>query len=273
LVDQYWYEFLRLLELEASLVDDSKKSPITEKIKEIDDRIDRLIVSINAAIASALHHFAPEMVEAAKILRDRMKILGKIISKSYEGESAAIQLLLRDLQGSLVPQVNIVGIADRVNELANSESLFTQLFEERNAQLAGRLQLNLTEIHSMIDPLYRNMVICVNAHITVNNATDCIEFAKELNEQIKYFIDHSGRNKSKIDIRQAIVASIPDQSHTEEPITFIPNVEYEGKKLVFGTDFTVSFKNNTEIGNATLSIRGIGKYKGTKIVTFNIIKN
>jgi len=274
LIESWWAEFLRLLDLEATLVDSSKKSPLTERLKELDARIDRVIVSINAAITSALHHFNPEIVVAAKILRDRMKNFGGITSKMYEGESAAVQLLLRDLQSSLVPQINIIGIADRVSELENAELLFTQLFEERNAQLAGRLQMNLKEEHTLIEPLYRSMIANINANITINNDADCLEFAKELNEQIKYFMEHSGRNRAKrIDVKQTVVASIPDQLYTGQPITFIPNVKNEDVTLVFGTDFTVSFKNNTNTGNASLIIRGLGKYKEAKTVTFNIVKN
>jgi len=274
LIEPSWGEFNRLLELEANIVDSSKKSPITERLKELDERIDRVIVSINAAISSYLHHFNPEMVDAAKILRDRIKNFGSIPSKVYKGESAAVQLLLRDLQGALVPQVNIIGIADRVTELASAEALFTQLFDERNAELAGRLQMNLKEEHTLIEPVYRSMIANINANITINNDADCIEFAKELNEQVKYFTDHNGHNKPKrIDLKESIIATIPDQLYTGQPIAFIPNVRYEDTALVFGTDFTVSFKNNTHVGNASLRIRGLLKYKNDKIVTFNIIKN
>jgi hypothetical protein len=273
LIEHLLDEYHRLLELEANIVDSSKKSLLTERIKAEDNRIDRIVVSINAAITSALHHFNPEIVNAAKILRERMKNFGTIIAKAYEGESAIIQLLLRDLQGYLAPQVNTVGITDRVAELADAEALFTQLFAERNAQIASRLQMTLKEIHTLIEPLYRNIIATINAYITINTDTVCVEFINELNEQIKYFIDHSKHPKARIDVKGAIVNSIPDQVYTGKSITFIPVVEYEDVALVFGNDFTVSFKNNINIGNATLIIHGIGKYKDIKTITFNIIKN
>lgn len=44
-----------------------------------------------------------------------------------------------------------------------------------------------------------------------------------------------------------------------------------GKKLVYGTDFVVvGYKNNTKKGTATVTVRGIGEYGGTKNVKFSI---
>lgn len=41
--------------------------------------------------------------------------------------------------------------------------------------------------------------------------------------------------------------------------------------LVKGTDYTVSYKNNTKIGTATVTITGKGKYIGTKTIEFKIV--
>lgn len=42
------------------------------------------------------------------------------------------------------------------------------------------------------------------------------------------------------------------------------------KYLVCGKDYTVSYANNKSVGTATMTIRGIGEYMGTKTVTFKI---
>lgn len=46
-----------------------------------------------------------------------------------------------------------------------------------------------------------------------------------------------------------------------------------GDQLTEGKDFTVSYANNNGIGTATVTIKGIGKYTGTKVVTFEIKPN
>lgn len=49
-------------------------------------------------------------------------------------------------------------------------------------------------------------------------------------------------------------------------------VTLDGKTLVEGTDYTVSYKNNTNAGKATVVITGIGQYAGTAEKTFSIAK-
>ncbi|WP_028508833.1 CotH kinase family protein [Ruminococcus sp. NK3A76] len=47
---------------------------------------------------------------------------------------------------------------------------------------------------------------------------------------------------------------------------------YDGKtKLKAGTDYSIVYKNNTKIGKATITIKGLGKYTGTKSLTFKIV--
>ena len=48
-------------------------------------------------------------------------------------------------------------------------------------------------------------------------------------------------------------------------------VTYNGKTLKKGTDYTVSYSNNTKIGKATVKVTGKGSYTGTKKLTFKII--
>ena len=47
-------------------------------------------------------------------------------------------------------------------------------------------------------------------------------------------------------------------------------VKYDGKTLKAGTDYTVSYKNNVKAGTATATVKGKGKYTGTKSVKFKI---
>ncbi len=47
---------------------------------------------------------------------------------------------------------------------------------------------------------------------------------------------------------------------------------YDGDyKLVKGTDYTLTYKNNTEIGTASVTIKGKGNYTGTKTIKFDIV--
>ncbi len=66
------------------------------------------------------------------------------------------------------------------------------------------------------------------------------------------------------------IAAIPDQTHTGraiEPTLVIKDVD---KTLVQGTDYTVVYSNNTNVGTATVTVTFYRDYSGTMTKNFNI---
>ena len=59
--------------------------------------------------------------------------------------------------------------------------------------------------------------------------------------------------------------------YTGKALTPAVTVKYGTKKLVKGTDYTVSYKSNKAIGTATVTIKGKGNYTGTTTKTFKIV--
>lgn len=66
------------------------------------------------------------------------------------------------------------------------------------------------------------------------------------------------------------VKKIPNQTYTGKAIEPELTVTYKNTPLVKGTDYTVSYTDHTEIGTAKAVLTGIGKYAGTKSVSFKI---
>lgn len=66
------------------------------------------------------------------------------------------------------------------------------------------------------------------------------------------------------------VRKIPNQTYTGTAIEPELTVIYKNAPLVKGTDYTVRYTDHTEIGTAQAVLTGIGKYAGTKKVTFRI---
>ena len=64
--------------------------------------------------------------------------------------------------------------------------------------------------------------------------------------------------------------TVKDQTYSGKTLKPSITVKLGSKKLVKGTDYTVSYKNNKNIGKATVTITGIKKYKGTVSKTFKI---
>ncbi|MBR5337676.1 MAG: leucine-rich repeat protein [Lachnospiraceae bacterium] len=75
-----------------------------------------------------------------------------------------------------------------------------------------------------------------------------------------------------ISITKASVSGIKNKTYTGSVITQNLTVKINGKKLTEGKDYTVSYRDNTDVGTATVIITGKGGYKDTKKVTFKIEK-
>lgn len=58
------------------------------------------------------------------------------------------------------------------------------------------------------------------------------------------------------------VASIPNQAHTGKEVKPTFDVSLNGKALVKGEDYYVSFENNINVGQASVTITGINDYEG-----------
>ena len=58
--------------------------------------------------------------------------------------------------------------------------------------------------------------------------------------------------------------------YTGAQLTPSVTIEYKGKTLIQGTDYTLKYANNVNVGTATITITGIGNYSGTTTTTFKI---
>ena len=64
--------------------------------------------------------------------------------------------------------------------------------------------------------------------------------------------------------------AIPAQTATGDALTPAVTVRHGDTVLAAGTDYTVTYANNTAVGTATVTITGMGNYTGTLTATFAI---
>lgn len=77
--------------------------------------------------------------------------------------------------------------------------------------------------------------------------------------------------KVKMTDSKISVSTIADQKYTKYAIMPKPVVKYGTTTLAEGSDYTLTYRNNTNIGTAYIDIKGIGNYEGTRTVSFNIV--
>ncbi|MDR0667229.1 MAG: DUF6261 family protein [Prevotellaceae bacterium] len=270
--------FTVLLATEKRLLDAARASALTQQIADADHRVDRALAAIRAVINAARHSLNPDVVEAARVLQIRLNEFGNIRGKAYEEESAAVQVLIADLETTYAAQVALVALADWLAELTAAETEFTGLYLQRGNEEAVRPQERMVDVRREIETVYRNIITLVDATaITTLGAYD--EFINKLNVQVAYFNEHNHRaaRKDLGEGEHTVIEPIATQQYTEKAITPLPKAYYreEGKptvELVFAKDFSLTYKNNVNVGTAEVTLHGKGAYKGQKTVTFNIAR-
>lgn len=81
-------------------------------------------------------------------------------------------------------------------------------------------------------------------------------------------------NNDATDVNGVTIAAIPDMRWRGNNVSVVvPTITVTNGEtpLVLGTDYLVECSNNTAIGEATITIKGINNYKGTTTKTFNIV--
>ncbi len=89
------------------------------------------------------------------------------------------------------------------------------------------------------------------------------------------YIDGSWEDYSvkmlKTDISKLKFGKISAKSYTGKSLKPAVVVKDGDRKLVNGTDYTVTYKNNKDIGTAEITVTGKGDYTGTKKLSFKIV--
>ena len=69
-----------------------------------------------------------------------------------------------------------------------------------------------------------------------------------------------------------ITFSKTEYTYTGNGITPVPKVTYKNDKLKKDSDYNIYYKDNVNVGTATVTLVGLGKYTGSTTATFSIIK-
>lgn len=77
--------------------------------------------------------------------------------------------------------------------------------------------------------------------------------------------------KTLTNFSSSTLSSIPDQIYTGSAITPSVTVTNNGQTLIQGTDYTLTYSNNKNIGTASVKINGINNYVGSKTISFKIL--
>ena len=145
---------------------------------------------------------------------------------------------------------------------------------------------NTVVISDVADQTYTGSLIAPNVTVTCND----VELVKDTDYTVSYsnnknvgtatisitgIGDYTGTITKNFKIvargiSDTTIGSIPNQTYTGNSISALPVITYNGATLTKGTDYTLTYSNNVNVGTATVTIKGQGNFKGTTSKTFSI---
>ncbi|MDR1199794.1 MAG: DUF6261 family protein [Prevotellaceae bacterium] len=181
---------------EIEALDFIRKSELTTKIANQDHRRDTIYRGFVETIKGEIHHFDQEHVEAAELLYEVCKHYGNIARKTLDDETAAIDDLLRELDSNGNKSlVELLGLADWLDQLEVENNRFKQLMLDRYAETSQRPAIRMCDARTLVDRCLRLIFDRIDALALVNGITAFESFIKELNAVIERYKNLIARGK------------------------------------------------------------------------------
>ena len=132
-------------------------------------------------------------------------------------------------------------------------------------------RIELEKFYMLVSPI-KSMVADSKSAVFSLSAVDKSSGKRTYFGGTKYrYIAFAAEKTEKVDISTLTVKTSKTKVYSGSKVETDVNI-YNGKyKLRKGVDYTLTYKNNVNVGTATVIIKGKGVYKGSKKAYFNII--
>jgi hypothetical protein len=177
LFDKYKSAF----DTETGGLDIIRKSEYTAEINEQDIVRDNIFRGLSDAVKSATRHFDSAKKQAADRLEIVLKNYGNIAAKTLDSETAAIDDIVRELADNFSGDVELLALADWVNQLENENATFKTLMEQRYDESAAKPSVIMKPAREETDKTLRALLNQIDALALVNGEQAYLPLIKDIN--------------------------------------------------------------------------------------------
>ncbi len=213
---QYEGAYLPCLQKEDQCLKLIIKSPFTKNLQEMDEKRDCIVRGLTFVIKDHLFHPDPEVVKAAQRLQILTNAYGKIHNEPYDGETAAIHNLVKDLTGSYETDASMLNLGDWIAGLDSCNQQFEGLIKERDYESMARTDLRMETVRKELDLIYYGIIEDINARIRIEGATVYATFVEEHNIQIEHYKMIIAQRQGRAAARRENEENEPEEPITEE---------------------------------------------------------
>ena len=254
-----------------------RKSEFTAAIAAANAGIDNLLVGINSAVRAGRHALTPAIEESGDRVYHMLRELGTTYRKSYDEKAGSVEVMLQHYNGDYAQDVANLGLAMQVQQLQTALDTFNSLLRQRSDERIAKPSYTALEARRELEGAWRPVAALIEANAVAGTSADFATFISHLNPEIERInVEFHRARKDLGKPGHTVIEPVAIQEFTGFPVTPVPEVHYTGNddkpavRLFLGSDFTVIYRNNRRAGMATLIVRGKGKYRGKKSVTFSI---
>jgi hypothetical protein len=276
-------DFATLLAEEELLEDWVRKSTLTAKIEEADHAMDAALTALRTTIRGMRTFSVVAIADTATHVYTMLMDYGHVNIKPYEEQIGNIESILRqiteggdyyDAVNALKKVASIVG--GMIVDLNNTFNTFRNLLSQRDKRSLKKPERTFLPVRRDIEAVYHKIAVIINAGIVMKTSPAFVDFVNELNPEIERLNAEFHRARTRLTPAHTSVEPVPMQSYTGMPITPLPRVFFQTEKetleLELGKDFSLTYRNNTEVGEARLIVHGKGAYIGTHETSFYIAR-
>ncbi|MDR0667019.1 MAG: DUF6261 family protein [Prevotellaceae bacterium] len=262
-------------DLFLSLLNKQRASELTPQILEKDKLRDALFSEIKRAAKTAQKSSIAEMAAAGTKLIDFFHPFWTIDKEPLMSQTTQISLIARRYADdqALIDAATLVGLTVQIANLFATNTALLALYNTRLEELGVNEGPSASSVKKQVIAAYEEF--CRTFELTLSALpTDELQVLfNELNDIRRKYIS---RLPTPLNSVYTSVAPIAEQHYTGRHLTPLPRVFYQSgdmlRELAFSVDFTVTYRNNINIGEAKLSVHGKGKYIGRYDTTFHIVE-
>ena len=269
---------------EDAVSDWVRRSELTKQIAVANTELTRVLVGINSMVQTGMHSNMLAIKASGEHVYHVISSYGQVTGDDYEEKASDTGKLLEHFAGDCAQDVANLGMAMWVQQLQTALNAFNGLIRQREDEQIAKPPYSAEDVRKAMEASYYDIMGVIEANARASVSDDFMEFITSLNPDIDRL--NAAYHRVVKDISEpgaTTIPPIPVQQFTEKPVTPLPaKVLYTENKgedtvkptveLFLGKDYTVSYKNNIDVGMATLIVHGKGDYKGQVTLRFNIAR-
>jgi hypothetical protein len=255
----------------------SKSSQLTEQINKADKRRDECFYEIRRISSAAAKSSITVNAAAGETLETFLKPYNNAPKEPMMSETSTLKFMQTKYIADQVLQNAAVTLqlSDVFTNMFSSNDQVSALWNARALEDAQKNGPSPSNLRRDLEKCYRSFCDIVVQSLRLQPTTPIENLFGVMNEiRIKYakFLP------TKLTEANTSIESIPTQTYTGKDVTPIPIVSVKTgddkfNELRFSVDYTVTYRNNIDVGEAKIIVHGKGKYQGSYLSTFHIAVN